>query len=377
MAGLYIHVPFCASRCIYCGFYSTTLLSMRQRYVEALCSEMQLLSYKPRISTIYLGGGTPSQLSHEQLATLFHYIYNNVYEVDEGAEVTMECNPDDVHRGMLDGLPVNRVSMGAQTFSEERLAFLHRRHSCRQVEDAVRMLRSDGINNISIDLMFGFPGETLEDWRGDIEKALALEPEHISAYGLMYEEGTALYKMLQRGDVAEIDEELSLAMYDTLVDMLTDAGYEHYEISNFAKFPHNTTDNNLPSPLRSHHNSSYWHDIPYIGLGAGAHSYYSGKRYWNPDNINEYIEAIEKGHLACEAEIIDGNTHYDDIVTTALRTCEGIDLSVLGDRYKDYLLNSALEHISRGMLVVDNGHLRLTRKGIYISNTIMSDLMMV
>ena len=191
-AGLYIHVPFCASRCIYCGFYSTTQLPLRQAYADALCREMTLLPYQPRLATIYLGGGTPSQLSHDQLAQLFDHIYNKVYEVSPDAEVTMECNPDDIRPGMFSGLPVNRVSMGAQTFSDERLRFLHRRHSAKEVDQAVDCLRRDGIGNISIDLMFGFPDETLDDWRSDIQHALALQPEHISAYGLMYEEGTPL-----------------------------------------------------------------------------------------------------------------------------------------------------------------------------------------
>lgn len=371
MAGLYIHVPFCASRCIYCGFYSTTMLPLRSRYVDALCKEMEMLPYKPRISTIYLGGGTPSQLTHEELQRLFDYIYK-VYDVDNNAEVTMECNPDDIKTGMFQGLPVNRVSMGAQTFSDERLRFLHRRHTAKEVDDAVRALRSDGIHNISIDLMFGFPGETMDDWKTDIRHAIALNPEHISAYGLMYEEGTPLYRLLEQGKVKEIDEELSINMYSTLIDMLESAGYEHYEISNFAK-----VQNSKPKvqSFRSRHNSSYWNDTPYIGLGAGAHSYYNNTRHWNPDNIEKYITEIENGRLPYEEETIDDDTHYDDIVTTALRTREGIDLTRLDDKHKTYLLQSAKNYIDRGLLILDNNRLRLSRQGINISNQIMSDLM--
>ena len=368
-AGLYIHSPFCASRCIYCGFYSTTSLSLRERYVEALCREMDLLPYKPEIGTIYLGGGTPSQLSRPELSRLFTHIYN-VYRVDSDAEVTMECNPDDIVEGMFNALPVNRVSMGAQTFSDDRLRFLHRRHSAAEVDRAVETLRQDGIHNISLDLMFGFPGETLDDWRADIRHALALQPEHLSAYGLMYEEGTPLYRMLEKGEVKEIDEELSLRMYSELIDTLAGAGYEHYEISNFARL-----DGNAISPWRSKHNASYWHDVPYIGLGAGAHSYYHRTRHWNPDNIIRYMENIEKGLLPYEEELIDDDTHYDDIVTTALRTREGIDLSVLDEKHRIYLLKNAKNYISRKLLAIENNHLRLTREGINISNRIMSDLM--
>lgn len=368
-SGLYIHIPFCVSRCIYCGFYSTTSLSLRERYVNALCKEMGLLPYKPEIGTIYLGGGTPSQLSHQCLARLFHHIYN-VYDVDSDAEVTMECNPDDIVRGMFMDLPVSRVSMGAQTFSDERLHFLRRRHSAAEVDKAVDILRQDGIVNISLDLMFGFPGETMDDWRADISHALTLHPEHLSAYGLMYEEGTPLYRMLSQGQVKETDEELSLSMYSELIDTLTASGYEHYEISNFARL-----DSHAVSPWRSWHNSSYWHDVPYIGLGAGAHSYYQRTRHWNPDNIIRYMESIEKGILPYEEEQIDESTHYDDIVTTVLRTREGIDLSLLDEKHQNYLLKNAEDYVRRGLMALDNNCLRLTREGINVSNRIMSSLM--
>lgn len=369
LAGLYLHIPFCASRCVYCGFYSTTSLSLRERYVNALCEEMNLVSYRPELATIYLGGGTPSQLTHDELTRLFTHIYD-VYDVSDDAEVTMECNPDDIRLGMFDDLPVNRVSMGAQTFSESRLKFLRRRHSPEEVGEAVRVLRNDGIKNISIDLMFGFPNETLADWKSDVEHAISLNPEHISAYGLMFEEGTPLYRMLEQGDVKEIDECLSLDMYSELIDMLESAGYEHYEISNFARH-----DGKSVSPWRSKHNSSYWHDIPYLGLGAGAHSYYSKTRHWNPDNILRYMNAIEHGSLPYEEEKIDSDTHYDDIVTTALRTKEGISLDKLDSDHRAFLLDSAKPYMERGLLALADGHLHLTLEGINVSNRIMSDLM--
>lgn len=368
-AGLYVHIPFCASRCVYCGFYSTTSLSLRQRYVDALCREMRMLTFKPKISTVYLGGGTPSQLTHEELNGLFTYIYN-VYDVAPDAEVTMECNPDDIHAGMFNGLPVNRVSMGAQTFSDARLRFLRRRHTAKEVDRAVDTLRHDGIGNISIDLMFGFPDETLDDWKRDVAHAISLRPEHVSAYGLMFEEGTPLYRMLEEGKVKEIDEELSLRMYSELVDTLGAAGYEHYEISNFARF-----DGERVSKWRSRHNSSYWHDIPYIGIGAGAHSYYQATRHWNPDNIIMYMDAIEHGRLPYEEEKIDSDTHYDDIVMTALRTREGICLDRLDSSHRAFLLANAKAFVDSGLLALENGHLRLTSEGINVSNRIMSDLM--
>ncbi len=374
--GLYIHIPFCASRCIYCGFYSTVQSNLQDRYVDALCHELDLLRQKElydqvSLSTIYLGGGTPSQLSHYNLERLFDHIYN-VYPVDTDAEVTIECNPDDISRHMFDHIPVNRVSMGAQTFDDDRLRFLHRRHTATQVARAMEILRAENIDNISIDLMFGFPNETLVDWEDDIRKALELKPKHLSAYGLMIEEGTPLHCLWKQGKVKEADEEMSLRMYDLLVDSLTAAGYEHYEISNFALLADGDKET---SRYRSCHNSSYWHDLPYIGLGAAAHSYDLKCRRWNPSDIMQYMNCIEQGTMPYEEEIIDNATHYNDIVTTALRTREGIDLRTLDEYHRNYLLRNASNYIKLHLLHMDGHRLCLSRKGINISNTIMSDLM--
>lgn len=391
MAGIYIHIPFCESRCIYCDFYSTTSLKWKDDYVDALCKEMELrpaiqaLGDNYPIETIYLGGGTPSQLSDGHLQQIFTKLketYGDLFS--KNMEITMECNPDDVTPDFcktLGKLPVNRVSMGAQTFSDQRLQFLRRRHNTTEVKEAVSLLRKTGIENISIDLMFGFPKENIEDWKYDILQALQLGVEHISAYSLMYEEGTPLYKMLEQGKIEEIDEELSRNMYDTLIDMLTLSGYEHYEISNFAK-----------PGYCSRHNSSYWNETPYIGLGAAAHSYrrasnQSGKmevtRSWNINNIQQYINSIHQGILPSEKENLDLTTRYNDLITTALRTSNGIDLKKtekeFGKSYLEKLLHEANSKIQRGLMKIDNKNYRLslTRKGIYISDDIMGDFMIV
>ena len=415
MFGLYIHIPFCASRCIYCGFYSTTSarkkgerLSVEEQYVNALCHEMELRMEKnddmfgrkmTGLSSIYLGGGTPSQLSFKSLQKIFQTI-DKIYHIGlewgmesctcttvTPIEITMECNPDDVTEEFaqnLRSLPINRISMGAQTFSDERLHFLHRRHTADEVKNAVKRLRGIGLKNISVDLMFGFPNETLEEWNDDIERLLALDIEHISAYSLMYEKGTPLFRLLQEGKVKEIDEELYRQMYDTLIDRLAKAGYEQYEISNFAKldvqspkFNIQTSKSKIQSLYRSQHNSSYWQNIPYIGIGAAAHSYGNGKRSWNVADIKAYITAIQKNRLPSEEEIIDADTHYNDIIMTALRTCEGIDLSILPAEYRTYLIRLAKPFQQQGLLKEDNGKLHLTRNGIYVSDSIMSDLMKV
>jgi oxygen-independent coproporphyrinogen-3 oxidase len=353
---------------VYCGFYSTTGLELRERYVDAVCKEIELRRSNNPIRTIYLGGGTPSQLSTEQLKRILDsaYIYN---KVENDAEVTIEMNPDDVNKETaeaLRGFPVNRISMGAQTFDNERLKFLHRRHDASQVKGAVETLRQTGFRNISIDLMYGFPNQTLDEWKTDIEKALELDVEHISTYCLMYEEGTALYKLLEQGKVAEIDEELEREMYYTLINRLESAGYEHYELSNFAR-----------KGYRSRHNSSYWRGIPYIGIGAAAHSYDIKTRSWNIADINKYITAMEQGQRLYEEEMIDADTRYNDAITVELRTKEGLDLTTLSQDQRQYCIANAQRHLDAHLLKLQDNHLALTKEGLFVSDMVMSDLMRV
>ena len=386
MQGLYIHIPFCKSRCIYCNFYSTTYgHDVMEAYVDALCQELTHVTHQPLpLQTIYFGGGTPSQLHPVLLQRLLLYIYK-VYDVADDAEVTIECNPDDITSSYMAAItqpssPINRVSMGVQTFSDQRLQWLHRRHTSQQVQQAVEHLRQAGIKNISIDLMFGFPGETLADWECDILQAISLQPEHISAYSLMIEEGTPLYEMMSRrekrgerrqgseGSSEDVSDELSREMYETLIDRLTAAGYEHYEISNFAR-----------PGFRSRHNSSYWNDTSYLGIGAAAHSYDGCKRWWNVADVKTYIENLRKGISVIEGqETIDTLTHYNDRITTALRTREGISLQSFTETFPEhfyhYLIANAEPHLKRGALAITNGCLHLTRAGLFVSDDIMSDL---
>ena len=374
MIGIYIHIPFCRSRCIYCGFYSTTSLELRQRYVETVVKEIGIRSQETGVRSIYLGGGTPSQLTIPQLQQIFDaiFIYN---KVEKDAEVTIEVNPDDVTETFAEGLatlPVNRVSMGAQTFDDVRLKFLHRRHTSSQVRKAVSLLRSAGISNISVDLMYGFPNETISDWEGDIDAAIALDVEHLSAYCLTIEEGTELWRWLsqKKGNPScEIlpDEELERAMYEMLIDKSEAAGFEHYEISNFAK-----------PGFYSRHNSSYWDGTPYLGIGAAAHSYDGNTRSWNIADIHQYIEGMEDGKRIFESETLDADTRYNDMVTVALRTRDGLDLKRLSEDYRNYCLRNAQRFLDDGQLQVTQAQtLTLTRKGLFVSDMIMSELMKV
>jgi oxygen-independent coproporphyrinogen-3 oxidase len=348
--------------------------------MEALCREMEMRSGNAmfrNLSTVYLGGGTPSQLTIKQLGEIFARI-GELFVVDEDAEITMECNPDDVTPAFADALrdlPVNRVSLGVQTFNTERLVFLKRRHMASQVLHAIERLRQARIENISIDLMFGFPGQTFDEWREDIDKTISLQVEHISAYSLMYEENTPIYnireKQIADGLVdQDKEDELSAKMYEMLMERLEQAGYEHYEISNFAMKHTNGS-------YRSRHNSSYWQGVPYLGIGAAAHSYDIDSRQWNVADIHQYIQAIHQGEVPAEREILTDDMRYNDMITTALRTKEGIALNHLQKEYQDFLLRQSQKYIAQGLMNLCDNSISLSKIGLFVCDSIMSDLIFV
>ena len=375
MAGIYIHIPFCKRRCIYCDFFSTTQSEKKAEYVHALVRELEMRKDyvgDEEIETIYLGGGTPSQLSQEELEEIFAYIYK-VYKITPNAEITLEANPDDLtpeYVSMIRTLPINRISMGIQTFQEETLKLLHRRHTARQAIEAFRRCREAGFQNISIDLMYGLPGETLETWEQDLQQAIDLHPEHISAYHLIYEEGTTLWNLREQNKVEEAEEELSLTLFKTLIERLTKAGYQHYEISNFC----------LPG-LHSRHNSSYWTGKKYLGCGPSAHSFDGISRQWNVSSLEKYLEGIRSNQLDFELEELDLYTRYNDFVITSIRTCWGMPLAQLrttyGETLYNYCLRMAKPHIEQGVLEIKEDTLILTPQGIFISDGIMSDLLWI
>ena len=375
MAGIYIHIPFCKRRCIYCDFFSTIQSEKKPTYIHALCQELEIRKNYlegEEIETIYLGGGTPSQLTEKELNEIFTSLYN-IYKVKEDAEITLEANPDDLtpeYVSMLRRLPINRISMGIQTFQEETLKLLHRRHTARQAIEAFQRCREAGFRNISIDLMYGLPGETLDIWKEDLQQAIALHPEHISAYHLIYEEGTALWKLREEHQVEEADEDLSVTLFKTLIDELKQAGYQHYEISNFC----------LPE-LHSRHNSSYWTGKKYLGCGPSAHSFNGSSRQWNIASLDNYLKGIASGKPNYEIEELDLYTRYNDFVITSIRTCWGMSLSRLRSEYGEelyrYCLRMAKSHLEQGVLEIEEDTLRLTQEGIFISDGIMSDLLFV
>ena len=383
MAGLYVHIPFCKSRCIYCDFYSTTREAEQEAYVGALCREIRERRHElpaeadGRVCarTIYIGGGTPSLLSPAQLARIFGCIREN-YAVADGAEVTVEMNPEDVvvdealslAGGLANGT-FNRVSLGIQTFDDDLLRLLRRRHSAERAVEAVKSLQLVGAQNISIDLIYGLPGQTLELWERDLDVAFSLGVQHLSAYALSYEEGTPLWRMRQRGEVQEAADELSVRMYERLCQRAREAGFEHYEISNFA----------LPG-YHSRHNSSYWTGEAYLGFGPGAHSFDGRRtRSSNHSSLSNYLSASRGGEVPHDVEVLSDEELYEEAVMCGLRTCRGVDLAEIGHRFGrqrlDYLLQQASSHLRGGRLAIEHEHLRLTEAALMISDDVMSDLM--
>ncbi len=375
MAGIYIHIPFCKRRCIYCDFYSTTQEERKAAYIQALSKELQLrrdyLQGEP-VETLYFGGGTPSQLGEEAFGQLFSCI-ESTYGLQHCREITLEANPDDLtpeYIAMLRRFPFNRISIGIQTFNETLLQRLQRRHTAQQAIEAVKRCQQAGFNNISIDLMYGLPNETPETWEADLLQAIDLQVQHISAYHLIYEEGTPLWKLKDACEVEEADEENSLLFFKKLIERLTAAGFEHYEISNFAR----------PGYV-SQHNSSYWTGKKYIGCGPSAHSYNGASRQWNVASLEDYIHSIEAENLDYELETLDLYTRYNDRIITAIRTAWGLSLTDLrtefGPALHDYCLQNAAPHIEQQLLEIKKDTLRLTQEGIFISDGIMSDLLWI
>ena len=375
MAGIYLHIPFCKKRCIYCDFFSTTQSEKKDNYVQALCNELKLRKDylgTEYIETIYLGGGTPSQLAPKDFEQIFQALTDN-FQISEKAEITLEANPDDLTTAYIADLrnfPFNRLSMGIQTFNEYTLKLLNRRHTAIQAIQAYDNCRKAGFQNISIDLIYGLPGEDKALWQKDLEQATSMRPEHISAYHLIYEENTPLWNLREQHKVHEADEDLSLSLFSLLIEHLSSHGYQHYEISNFC----------LPGK-HSRHNSSYWKEEKYLGCGPSAHSYNGTAREWNISSLDDYIAGIQNGNRLFETETLDLYTRYNDYVITSLRTCWGMNLEHLKQKYGEklyhYCMKLARPYLEQDKLKTENGHLILTRKGIFLSDGIMSDLLWV
>lgn len=385
MAGIYIHVPFCKRRCRYCDFYSTTMEGLRSPYVLAVCDELvqrKAFLNKEPVETLYFGGGTPSRLQPAFFEEIFSTI-KDTFGTEKIRELTIEANPDDISEKLVQEIqeawkrqssnacPI-RFSMGIQTFDDNLLTLIGRRHTALQAKQAVETLHKAGITEISIDLMYGLPDETEEIWKGDLEQALTLGVPHISAYHLSYEKSTPLWRMLQQGNIKEVEEEKSILFFQMLRKKLLSNGYEHYEISNFALPGHQAI-----------HNSHYWSNVPYLGIGPGAHSFDGTKREWNEGDLRKYISIKDfvtyDNSSFHHIEVSSPSERYDEYVMTHLRTAKGVSLHetehLFGNTRKDYLLKMAQPYIADNRLTLtDDGRLVLTEKGILVSDGIIVDL---
>ncbi len=380
MAGVYVHIPFCKSRCRYCDFFSTTRLERRAEYVRAVLREMELRREeinREEIRTVYFGGGTPSMLEVGDVGEILKRVFVSEGSEDSEAqmfpEITLEANPQDLTVEKLQAyreMGINRLSIGIQSFQDKHLRMLGRRHSAEEAIRAVRWAQEAGFENISVDLMYGLPEQTMEEWRADIEQALALNVPHISTYNLIYEEGTRMTQMLDAGQIAVLDEEVENAMYELIVKMLQEQGYVHYEVSNFCK-----------EGYHSQHNSSYWNNTAYVGLGAGAHSYTgvknqeSGIRTWNVSDLDAYVSSIERGVLPQESEKLSEKDCYNEKVMLSLRTIWGLDLRTLTEEERQHCLTQANKYIQSNLLQLQDNHLTTSLQGSEILNTIIKDLM--
>ena len=324
------------------------------------------------VKTIYFGGGPPSRLNHSQFNQIFETIYAN-YTIASNAEITIEANPDDLsttYVDMLSELPFNRISIGIQSLNDNELKFLSRRHDAKTAIESVKYCQTKGFDNISIDLMYGLPKQTLEIWQNSLDQACELNVQHISAYHLIYEEKTHLYSLLQAGKVIPVDEDNSLEMFEMLIKKLKEDGFIHYEVSNFAK-----------NGLISQHNTSYWKSEKYMGLGPSAHSFDGERRWWNVSSLPEYIAGINNNEPVFEMENLDQTKMYNEYIITRLRTMWGVDLlelqSRFGKKLYDYFLKNAQKYINLNHLVIKDNTITLTHAGIFISDGIVSDLMIV
>lgn len=367
MAGIYVHIPLCAAKCAYCDFYSVPRGRISpDALVDALINEFSLRRHElgdEPVTTIYIGGGTPSSLSPQLLTSLL-----DSFQEYSPEECTVEVNPEDVTAGYVTSLAdagINRVSMGVQSLVDSELTFIGRRHSAHDAIEAVRIIKDNGINNLSLDLIYGMPGQTIDTWRRSLETLLGLHPQHISAYLLSYEPGTKLTAMLNAGKIAETSDETIERMYSTLCRLTSDAGYDHYEISNFSQ------------PGRhSRHNSSYWDGTAYLGLGPGAHSFTLGTRRHNPSDIKQYIELRGSGITVDEPE--NDSERFNDFIITSLRTAGGLSLAKAAEFGRaEKVIETARPHLCSGIMLRSGDRLRIAESSWLMADSIMRDFIEV
>lgn len=374
MSGIYIHIPFCKQACHYCDFHFSTNMGKKETMVLALIKELELRkeAFKDKVvQTIYFGGGTPSVLSTAEIDQIIGAVYSN-YTVVADPEITLEANPDDLSKDKIAELgksPINRLSIGVQSFFEEDLKLMNRAHNAQEAEACIALAQVY-FDNISIDLIYGIPGMTNERWISNIEKALAFGVPHISSYALTVEPKTALKTFIEKGLIPPVDDELAEAHFHILVQKLSAAGFVNYEISNFGK----------PGYF-SRNNTAYWQGKKYLGIGPSAHSYDGVRRGWNINNNAKYIKAIVQNELPMETEVLSLTDRYNEYVMTGLRTIWGVSLEQIktefGQKFYTYLTQQAQKKIEDGLLYIENDRLLVSKKGKFLSDGIAADLFLV
>ena len=371
MAGyLYIHIPFCLKKCIYCDFYSVSDSKfIIGAYMTALCKELEMRKeYTGKLGGIYIGGGTPSILKEKDIATIMDKIRSTCH-ISAAAEITSEANPGTLTESGIKGMlnaGINRISIGVQSLRDKELSLLGRMHDAAEAIAAVTTARKSGFGNISLDLIYGIPGQDLVSWKRTLEKIVSLHSEHISAYELTPEKNTVLYEQLEKGRLHLPDEDEVAEMYYTAIDILTEAGYKHYEISNFA----------LPN-LQCRHNLNYWDRGEYLGIGAGAHSFLNGRRISNICDVRQYIHDVELGTSPiAEETLLTRREEIEETLFLGLRKTDGFDIELIPADITEHL-KEALDDLShQGLLDLSGGHIKLTRKGLIICNSVIVRLML-
>jgi oxygen-independent coproporphyrinogen III oxidase len=368
MAGIYIHIPFCRKKCHYCDFYKTTKVQKKKQFLEALFKEITLRAEFLRdeeVETIYLGGGTPSVLTHEEVKLVLQQIKQQ-FPVKNEAEITLEANPDDLSLNYLKqikGAGINRLSIGIQSFSDPDLKLMNRRHSAVGAIQSIENALQAGFSDISIDLIYGIPDQTLEQWKKNLNISVHLPINHISAYHLTFHEGTPFYKRIDKGIIKEMPEELSIAQFEELLRATAEAGFEQYEISNFAR-----------NKAYSKHNTSYWQGKKYLGLGPAAHSYDHLTRQWNKSDLDGYISSAQSGEVLCSNEVLSEKDKLNDYIITGIRTVWGISVNHItttyGEKMAEKVIHSAHTFLDRALIKMINGVITLTPGGMMLSDQI-------
>ena len=373
MSGIYLHIPFCKKACHYCNFHFSTSMRHADKMIAAIHAELQLRKKEAQrpVETIYFGGGTPSVLSKEHIVGMLDQVHQH-YDVIQSPEITLEANPDDLTLEYMQALQeagINRLSIGIQSFHDSELKLMNRAHNASQALSSVTLAKKE-FDNVSIDLLFGNPNTTLDDWKRNLDHALQLEVPHISSYALTLEPKTALERFVDKGLVSLLDENVVEAQFHHLVDTLTQAGYDHYELSSFGK-----------PGYHSQNNTGYWQGKTYLGIGPSAHGFDGNQRYWNVSNNASYMQQITKGELPQTIEKLSVVDIFNESIMIGLRASWGVSLQAmenkLGLRYRQHLEDQAKRFMDEGLLQIENNALKTTRKGAFLADGISAELFLI